>query len=147
MWNKQYMPTTRPVVVPFGEFVLQEILYAYLHPQTLPEKDEWIQWVYRLRQKDKRHAVEFVEGWNTAQIAVAGTIPWLSSCIVGIAWVAAGGDVQSAFTVASFILTSSSGWSFPMTAHYFEMADQEILVILALVAILSGIESSGRTVT
>jgi hypothetical protein len=98
--------------VPFDDFVLQEMLYAYLHPQTLPENDEWVQWVFRLRRKDKRHAVEFVEGWNTTRIAVAGTIPWLSSCIVGIAWTAAGGDVQSTFTVASFILTSSSGSSF-----------------------------------
>ncbi|ROW03074.1 hypothetical protein VMCG_05749 [Cytospora schulzeri] len=122
-----YTPTTRPIVVPFDDFVLQEMLYAYRHPQTLEDNDEWIRWVFRLRRKDKRHAVEFVEGWNTTRIAVAGTIPWLSSCIVGIAWAAAGGDVQSAFTVASFILTSSS-------------------VILALVAILSGIESSGKSV-
>ncbi|ROV86819.1 hypothetical protein VSDG_10149 [Cytospora chrysosperma] len=93
-----YTPTTRPTVVPFDDFVLQEMLYAYLHPQTLPKNDDWVRWVFRLRGKGNRHAVEFVEGWNTARIAVAGTIPWLSSCIVGIAWTAAGGDVQSAFT-------------------------------------------------
>jgi len=122
-----YTPTTRPVVVPFDDFVLQEMMFAYLNPDKVESTDDWIQWVFRLRRREKRHAVEFVEGWNSTRIAIAGSIPWLSSCIVGIAWTAAGGNVQSAFTVASFILTSAS-------------------IILALLAIVSSIESSGRTV-
>lgn len=87
------------------------MMFAYLNPGQIESEDDWIQWVFRLRRSDRRHAVEFVEGWDTTRIAIAGTIPWLSSCIVGIAWTAAGGDVQSAFTVASFILTSSSSKS------------------------------------
>lgn len=94
-------------------------MYAFQHPDRLNSQDEWIQWVFRLRRQDRRHAIEFVEGWNTTRIAIAGTIPWLSSCIVGIAWTAAGGDIQTAFTVASFILTSSSGM-FPLTRKYLE---------------------------
>ncbi|KAH7141045.1 hypothetical protein EDB81DRAFT_69686 [Dactylonectria macrodidyma] len=123
-----YTPTTRPVVVPFDDFVLQEMMYAYRNPSKLESKDDWVKWVFRLRRKDKRHAIEFVEGWNTTRIAIAGTIPWLSSCLVGVLWAAVGGDIQTAFTVASFILTSSS-------------------IILALLAIISSIESSGRSIT
>jgi hypothetical protein len=139
--------------VPFDDFVLQEMMFAYRHPDQLASNDDWIRWVFRLRRRDKRHALEFVEGWNTMRIAVAGTVPWLSSCIVGIAWTAAGGDVQSAFTVASFILTSSSSKS-PKDSPWFGagrekgqldevLADNDV-VILALLAIISSIESSGE---
>ncbi|KAK4248966.1 hypothetical protein C7999DRAFT_13095 [Corynascus novoguineensis] len=119
-----YTPTTRPTIVPFDDFVLQEMMYAYRNPDRLSSEDDWIQWVFRLRRKDRRHALEFVEGWNTTRIAISGTIPWLTSCLVGVIWTAVGGDPQTAFTVASFILTSSS-------------------IILALLAIISSIESSG----
>lgn len=118
----KYTPTTRPVVVPLDDFILQEIMYAYRHPNRLGRlsgssrhgsTDDWIRWVFRLRRRDRRHALEFVEGWNTTRIAVSGTAPWLSSCLLGIVWtVMSGGDAQTAFTVASFLLTSSSGeWS------------------------------------
>jgi hypothetical protein len=88
------------------------MMYAYRHPDRLASTHDWIQWVFRLRRRDRRHALEFVEGWNTTRIAVSGTVPWLASCLVGILWSAMGGDPQTAFTVASFILTSSSGMSF-----------------------------------
>ncbi|KAK4454268.1 hypothetical protein QBC34DRAFT_290524 [Podospora aff. communis PSN243] len=120
-----YTPTTRPTVVPFDDFVLQEMMYAYRNPDRLfHASDDWIKWVFRLRRKEKRHALEFVEGWNTTRIAISGTVPWLASCLFGVIWTARGGDPQTAFTVASFILTSSS-------------------IILALLAIISSIESSG----
>lgn len=93
-------------------------MYAYRNPDKLSSKDEWIQWVFRLRCKDKRHALEFVEGWNTTRIAISGTVPWLSSCLVGIIWTAMGGDAQTAFTVASFILTSSSSEYFALTLRF-----------------------------
>lgn len=86
-------------------------MYAYRNPDRLSSTHDWIQWVFRLRRKDRRHALEFVEGWNTTRIAVWGTVPWLASCLVGIIWAAMGGDPQTTFTVASFILTSSSSKS------------------------------------
>jgi hypothetical protein len=87
-------------------------MYAYRNPDRLFDaSDDWVKWVFRLRRKDKRHALEFVEGWNTTRIAISGTVPWLASCLVGIIWTARGGDPQTAFTVASFILTSSSSES------------------------------------
>lgn len=105
--------------MPLDDFILQEMMYAYRHPNRLGRlsgsrsrhsTDDWIHWVFRLRRRDRRHALEFVEGWNTTRIAVSGTAPWLSSCLLGIVWtVMSGGDAQTAFTVASFLLTSSSG--------------------------------------
>ena len=94
--------------MPLDDFVLQEMMYAYSHPEQVTSKDDWIDWVFRLRMPTKRHAVEFVEGWNSSRIAIAGTLPWVSSCLVGIIWASLGGDPQTTFTVAGFILSSLS---------------------------------------
>jgi hypothetical protein len=132
--------------LPFDDFVLQEIMYAYRNPERLSSTDDWVQWAFRLRQKDRRHALEFVEGWNTTRIAISGTVPWLSSCLVGIIWTAMGGDVQTAFTVASFILTSFSSkpgtHSQRFVSHVQHRLTVQPLVILALLAIISSIEAS-----
>lgn len=78
---------------------------------------DWIDWVFRLRQRDRRHALEFVEGWNGTRIAIAGLTPLLISCILGVVWSWQTGDVQTAFTVAGFVLTAGtceSKKSFPV---------------------------------
>lgn len=96
-----------------------------MHPSKISTSTEWVEWVFRLRRGDRRHALELVEGWDTLRIIIAGTFPWLISCIVGVVYAVLTHDAQSAFTVASFILTSAT-------------------VMLALLAVISGIESSGR---
>lgn len=119
-----YTKDSRPAPVPFDEFTMQEVLWAYNHPSSFSKTEtEWIEWVFRLRQLDKRHALEFVEGWNGTRIAIFGTIPCVASTLVGVIWSALGGDVQTAFTVAGFILTVAT-------------------VLLALLAVISGIDSS-----
>jgi hypothetical protein len=102
--------------------------YAYKHPDSITSDTAWIEWVFCLRKHNKRHALEFVEGWNSTRVVIAAMLPWLISCLVGIIWTVMGSDAQTAFTVASFVLTSGT-------------------VILALLAFISSIESAGRTVS
>jgi hypothetical protein len=90
---------------------MQEVLYAYNHPSEFGSETDWIDWVFRLRQPDKRHALEFVEGWDGTRIAVLGLIPCVASALIGVIWTARGGDAQTAFTVSSFILTMCTGES------------------------------------
>lgn len=104
----QYTPNSRPTVVQLDNFVLQEMLYAYKNPSKIDTYHEWIDWVFRLRQPDKRHALEFVEGWNGTRIAIAGMTPLVFSTVVGLAWSIRSGDWQTAFTVAGFILTAGT---------------------------------------
>jgi hypothetical protein len=99
------MENSRPTRVPLDEFILQEVLYAYNNPSTVKSEHEWVDWVFRLRRPDQRHALEFVEGWNGYRIGIIGSAPWIASSIVGIIWSAMGGDMVTAFTVAIFILT------------------------------------------
>lgn len=94
--------------MPLDDFVLQEILFAYGNPNKIETSTEWIDWVFRLRQSDRRHALEFVEGWNGTRIAVAGLTPLFFSCLLGIVWSWKTGDVQTAFTVAGFVLTAGT---------------------------------------
>ena len=100
-----YTPTTRPEVVPMDDFTLQEVFYAYQHPKSIETESEWIDWVFRLRQADRRHALEFVEDWSGFRIGIVGSVPWVVATLVGVTWTARGGDAQTAFTVAAFILT------------------------------------------
>ncbi|KAH6619008.1 hypothetical protein C7974DRAFT_474731 [Boeremia exigua] len=116
-----YTATTRPEVVPLDDFTLQEVFHAYNNPSMIETETAWIEWVFNLRQADRRHALEFVESWSGSRIATVGSIPWISASIVGVVWVARGGDAQTAFTVASFILTVGTS-------------------LLALLAIISKIE-------
>ena len=100
-----YTPTTRPEVVPMDDFTLQEVFYAYQHPKSIETESEWIDWVFSLRQADRRHALEFVEDWSGFRIGIVGSVPWVVATVVGVTWTAKGGDAQTAFTVAAFILT------------------------------------------
>jgi len=60
------------------------MLHAYNNPSTVKTEDEWIQWVFSLRQVDARHALQFVEDWSGIRIAVVGSIPWTGATIA--AW-------------------------------------------------------------
>jgi hypothetical protein len=137
----QYTPDTRPTAVPLDEFTMQEVLYAYNHPSEFGTETDWIEWVFRLRQPDKRHALEFVEGWNGTRIAVLGSLPCIASTLVGVIWSARGGDIQTAFTVAGFILTVATGELYMATAKLLALI---IVVLLALLAVISGIDSKSR---
>jgi hypothetical protein len=53
----------------------------------------------------ERKLVEFVEGWDAKRIVLASSLPLVGSVVVGVTWAVMLGDAQTAFTVASFILT------------------------------------------
>ncbi|KAF2735619.1 hypothetical protein EJ04DRAFT_189418 [Polyplosphaeria fusca] len=105
----EYSETSRPTPVSMDDYTMQEVLYAYNHPHDFSTETDWIEWVFRLRQPAKRHALEFVEGWNGTRIAVLGSVPCMASTIVGCVMSVYGWDIQTAFTVATFILTVTTG--------------------------------------
>lgn len=98
------------------QYIKQDILFAYKNPQKLRSTDEWIRWVYNLRQPERRYALEFMESWSAIRILIAVSILLLSSTALGIAWAAAKDDAQTAFTVASFVLAAGSRMYFPFGA-------------------------------
>ncbi|KAK3371126.1 hypothetical protein B0T24DRAFT_627811 [Lasiosphaeria ovina] len=97
---------------------MQEFLYYVFHPEEVSKEYSrprvWIDWVFDLREKRPdgtvhRHLVEIIEGWSALRITVASLFPVLGSAILGIVWASMTQDVQTAFTVASFLLTFGSG--------------------------------------
>jgi hypothetical protein len=101
------------MVVPFDSSVLQEVLYAYNNPSSINTDDVWISWAFRLRQPDKRHAIEFLEGWNGKLIAFVGMIPLVFSIVVGLAWRIWSGEWQTSYTVEGFILSAGTCKLYP----------------------------------
>jgi len=96
-------------IAPLNDLVLQELLYAYQNPSKITSDHEWIEWVFRLRQPGRRHALEFVEGWSGTRIAVAGSAVLVISTVVGVVWSVKGSGIQDGFAIAGFILTAGSG--------------------------------------
>lgn len=90
------------------EYVKQDILFAYKYPEKLHSNSEWIQWVYNLRQPDRRYALEFIESWSSLRILIAVSVLLASSTALGITWAVVKDDAQTAFTVASFFLGAGS---------------------------------------
>jgi hypothetical protein len=76
------------------------------------------------------------------RIAVLGSLPCIASTLVGVVWSARGGDVQTAFTVAGFILTVATG-EFRCVSGV-ALVLMMSLVLLALLAVISGIDSRSR---
>jgi hypothetical protein len=52
--------------------------------------------------------LEFVEGWNALRICVTAAVPLAVSTMLGIGWSVRTGDVQTAFTIAGFVLTAGT---------------------------------------
>lgn len=89
-------------------FANHDLMFAFNNPDKVPTHDEWIEWIFQLKAaKNKKYALEFVEGWQAHRILVVGAVPWIASCLTGIIWSIFGGNIQNSFAVASFILTAS----------------------------------------
>jgi hypothetical protein len=80
-----YTPTTRPEVVSMDDLTLQEIFYEYQHLFGISTDTDWIHWVFRLRQADHRHALEFVEG-GTYRINTVGASDGCRYRMIGERW-------------------------------------------------------------
>ncbi|MBE3046809.1 hypothetical protein IMZ48_30630 [Candidatus Bathyarchaeota archaeon] len=109
----------RSVIVEMDPIATQEFLYYIRHPENVM-KDRylhervWVDWVFSLREEQEdgrihRHLVEFVEGWSPVRITLAASFPLVGSVVLGVVWSSMTGDAQTAFTVASFVLTFGSG--------------------------------------
>jgi hypothetical protein len=121
--------STQPTIVEISAIEMQEFLLYIYHPERLAAENTkegaWIDWVFRLRKevdgKVERHLLEFVECWDATRIVIASSIPLLGSTVLGLVWAIELGDAQTAFTVASFVLSLGAGESNTLAseAHSF----------------------------
>ena len=103
-------------------------MHAYHHPDEVRPEHEWVDFFVRLDRSDERqNGLEFVEGlWaqKLAAIAIGFSIAIVTTSIV---WCILGGNLQTVFTVMSFVLTLVAG----KMAIYFRIRHRHWLRLLA----------------
>lgn len=88
----------------------KQFLHAYHHPDQVRPDHHWVDWFVAFNEGDQRTSgLEFVEGiWaeKLAFVAVLASLAIIAACIV---WCALGGNLQTVFTVMSFVLGLVTG--------------------------------------
>lgn len=86
-------------------------MHAYHHPERIRPEHDWVDWFVRLRASDpnKTHGLEFVEGLWAEKLAFVAILITIAIIVVSIVWVVEGGQLQSVFSVMSFVLTGAAG--------------------------------------
>ena len=86
-------------------------MHAVHHPDHLRPDHEWVDWFTRFKADDQGKTVglEFQEGLWAEKLAIIAILITIAIIIVSIVWVVKGGDLQTVFTVMSFVLTGAAG--------------------------------------
>ncbi|KAL8737814.1 MAG: hypothetical protein Q9181_001305 [Wetmoreana brouardii] len=94
---------------------LHTFMHAYHHPDRIRRDHEWVDWFSQLKDENAEQTVglEFVEGlWAEKLVAIA-LLMTIAIIVVSVVWVVEGGNLQTVFTVMSFVLTGAAGKSSP----------------------------------
>ena len=86
---------------------------AYHHPERLLPAHEWIDWYVDFdRTSADEKGLEFKEGLWAEKLAILAIIATIAIIVVSIVWCVLGGNLQTVFTVMSFVLSLIAGESF-----------------------------------
>ena len=87
--------------------------HAYHHPERLRPEREWVDWFVGFDRKSAdEKGLEFKEGLWAEKLAILAIIATIAIIVVSIVWCVLGGNLQTVFTVMSFVLTLIAGRSF-----------------------------------
>ena len=86
-------------------------MHAVHHPDHLRPDYEWVDWFTRFKADDQGKTVglEFQEGLWAEKLAIIAILITIAIVVVSIVWVVKGGNLQTVFTVMSFVLTGAAG--------------------------------------
>ncbi|KAL9589462.1 MAG: hypothetical protein Q9203_001755 [Teloschistes exilis] len=130
-------------------------MHGYHHPDRVRRDHIWVDWFTQFKDENPKQTIglEFVEGlWAEKLVAIALVIT-IAIIIVSVVWVVKGGELQTVFTVMSFVLTGAAGKYFFTAALRFLRPAKDKLYLtryadassaeIALVALYYQINSSG----
>lgn len=85
-------------------------MHCYHHPQQTKTHHQWVDWFIQF-QKDpsKTYGLEFVEGLWADKLALLAILTTIAVIVVSVVWCALGGQLQTVFTVMSFVLGGATG--------------------------------------
>jgi hypothetical protein len=88
-------------------------MHAYHHPEQIRSSHQWVDWSVELDANDDRtNGLEFVEGLWADKLAAVAIGFSIAIVIVSIVWCVKGGQLQTVFSVMSFVLSLVAGESF-----------------------------------
>ena len=86
-------------------------MHAIHHPDQIRPAHDWVDWFSSFKADDRGKTVglEFKEGLWAEKLAAIAIAITTAIIVVSIVWVVKGGDLQTVFTVMSFVLTGAAG--------------------------------------
>ena len=86
-------------------------MHAYHHPSQIRTNHQWVDYFTQLSEDhpDVSTGLEFIEGLWAEKLALTAVIVTIAIVVVSIVWCVKGGDLQTVFTVMSFVLTGAAG--------------------------------------
>lgn len=102
----QYSPSGVPIRQDPKNFAYaHEFGHSYHHASQIRTQHEWVDWFVRFKSSpDKSYGLEFVEGLWAEKLAVFAILWTVAIIVVSAVWCALGGQLQTVFTVMSFVL-------------------------------------------
>lgn len=85
-------------------------MHAYHHPEEIRPDHRWVDWFVEFDADDTRqNGLEFVEGLWADKLAAVAILATVAIIVVSIVWCVKGGELQTVFTVMSFVLSGIAG--------------------------------------
>lgn len=110
---------------PASEFILgHAFMHAYHHPERLNATRWWIDWFEEYERDnggdDTAIGLQFTEGLWADKLAAVAILLTAAIIITSAVWCALGGDLQTVFTVMSFVLGGITA-ELALVALYFQV--------------------------
>ena len=85
-------------------------MHCYHHPQKIRSNHQWVDWFVEINSDpSKTYGLEFVEGLWADKLALIAILATIAMITVSIVWCLKGGNLQTVFTVMSFVLGGVTG--------------------------------------
>jgi hypothetical protein len=98
--------------------ILSHFIVAYKASLHHPDADvakAWAEWVQRELNANKvimfegKYSLELIYSWSAVRLSVAVVTPTLFSLAMGLGYMIKTGDVSTAWTISSYIVTAAGG--------------------------------------
>lgn len=97
-------------------------MHAYHHPERLHPEHEWVDFFVEFDRDDERqNGLEFIEGLWAEKLTAVAIIATVAIVVTSIVWCVLGGDLQTVFTVMSFVLTLIAA-QIALAALYYQVS-------------------------
>ena len=86
-------------------------MHAVHHPERIRPEREWVDWFteFKADGHGKTVGLEFQEGLWAEKLAIIAILITVAIIVVSVIWAVRGGQLQTVFTVMSFVLTAAAG--------------------------------------